>query len=108
MKQEICVPTDSHGIGGERVSTEISQALVGITKLFRKLQQEESATEERMKAVHLILLYHKNASTACLPFSIGTVQPYYKNDTAVVHLDIPLKNGQTMAMVTAFYGGSKV
>ena len=79
-------------IGGceKKVNTERSQALLGTTNLFRKLRREELAAKERTKAktllrfARLLLLYRKNGCAVDLPFSIGTVQPYRKNSTAIV------------------------
>ena len=81
----------------KKVNAERSQALLGTTKLLRKLRREESASKERTKAkkllifAHLLLPYRKNSCVVCLPFSIGTVRPYCKNGTAVVCLDVRSK-----------------
>ena len=38
--------------------------------------------------VHVLLPYRANGSAVCLPFSIGPVQPYCKNSTAVGRIDV--------------------
>ena len=81
--------TDCIGGCEKKVNTERSQALLGTTNLFRKLQREESAAKERTKAktlifARLLLPYRKNGCAVYLPFSIGTVQPYRSYGTAVV------------------------
>ena len=66
----------------------------GTTNLSRKLRREELEAKERTKAIKLLIFarlllpYRENRCAVCLPFSIGTVRPYRKNGTAVVHLDI--------------------
>ena len=84
--------TDCIGGCEKKDNTERSQALLVTTNLFRKLRREESAAEERTKSkkllifARLLLPYRENGCAIYLPFSIGTVQPYRKNGTAVVRL----------------------
>ena len=49
---ESSIQTDSHCISGceKKVNAERSQALLGTTNLFRKLQREELGAKERTKA----------------------------------------------------------
>ena len=82
--------TDCIGGCEKKVNTEISQALLDATNLFRKLRREESAAKERTKAKTLLIFarvllpYRENGCAIYLPFSIGTVRPYRKNGMAIV------------------------
>ena len=94
--------TDCIGGCEKKVNTEISQALLGTTNLFRKLRREESADKGRTKAktliifARLLLPYCENGCAFYLSFSIGTAGRSTFTPS--------FKNGLTTATVTAFYG----